>query len=209
MLRFILIWPVLGALVLSLATFEGASQTDDAFAIIEASLPLAPPLREAALAQASARLEQSWARPVLWNARAAEALSHIYALRAEASGQRALLAQSVIAARTALRLSPVQPQTWTRLAKLALLHAPGVPCTAQRCLELSWKAAPIADPATDCARLRLWVEAGLPVAQIRHRISTYARAEESLGAVEHCLSFLPPDERFQFLAMARSQQSAH
>lgn len=213
MLRFLVILPVLGALVLSLAAFEGAAQAENAFAVLEASLALDPPLREPALARATARVEQSWARPMLWNARTAEALSAIYALRAETSGDSALLAESVRAARRAVRLSPVQPRTWTRLAKLALVGAPGVPCTVEECLRISWLAAPLVDPETDCIRIRLWVEARLPIDSIRPHIrnlalSNYQRVGTGVDGLERCLSFLAPSERFQYLTMARAQQNA-
>lgn len=212
MLRFLLILPVLGALALSLAAYEGAAQAEAAFAVLDAALPLEPRLREQALLRATHRVEQSWARPTLWNARAAEALSAIYALHAETSGDAALLAESVRAARQAVRLSPVQPQTWTRLAKLALMGAPGVPCTVEECLEISWRAAPIADQDTDCARIRLWIEAGLLIEDVRPHIrdlalSNYLRSGPNIDALEQCLSFLPASDRFQYLTMARTQQN--
>lgn len=204
MLRLFLALPfVLGA-VFSAAAFEAATQTQAAREVVASAQALPPDLREATLRQTAARLEQNWSRPLLWHAGAADALSALLALRWEiAQEDPDLLRQSADAARQALRLSPSDFAPWVRMAKLDLAGAPSVTCRAEQCLLISWRAAPLADPETDCVRLRLWREAGLPLTAISAHIERYVRSGVGADTAARCLSFLSANERFLYL-MART-----
>jgi hypothetical protein len=204
MVRFLVLLPLLAGIVLAAGGHEGASQTQSARATIASAAALPFSLRAQALGEAAARLERNWAQPLLWHAGAADTLSAIQALRWEATGDRRFLAQSVSAARDALHLSPAAYAPWVRLAKLALLGTPGVPCSVEQCLVISWRAAPLADAETDCIRLQLWREANLPMDRIRVHIDRYVRSGAGADAVAQCLTFLTPSERFDLL-MARTR----
>lgn len=204
MLRWVLIVLCGAAFFFCLVAFEGARQADGAMAAIAHSRALEPPLRVRALTAASERLEQSWARPLAWNARAADALSAIYANQWEVTGEQRFGAMSVAAAMSALRLAPAEARTWVRLAHLAYRRAPATPCTVEECLERSWRLAPIIDAQTDCARLQLWRAAELPPEPIRGRLITFAQSGAGVSNVRDCLAFLPANERFEYLVAAQS-----
>jgi hypothetical protein len=196
--RLVLVLAIVSAAIAALIGFEGARETDRAFAALSASQTQPKDAgTDQRLQEAGRRLEQNWARPLLWNAYSNEALSAIYARRFEVTGERAMLAQSTAYARHALHLSPLLLQTWVRLAQLSLLDAPGTPCDALQCLETSWQIAPISDARTDCLRVQLAHEAGMDERRLREHIAIYARTDAPRAAV-HCLHFLPPEERLSY-----------
>jgi hypothetical protein len=206
LLRLLFLLPVFAALALSVGVFEAVSKTDAAFDSIRASRSMqGTPLQTRILADAAAAIEQSWAKPRLWHARAAEALSAIYALQAEAAGDAPdISAKSIDAGTQAVSLAPVQPQSWARLATFAQAGAPNVGCAVAECLDRSWRAAPFSGFVTDCARLRLGYAAGLPSASLHPRTIWFVRAGHGNDNIAQCLSFLPREQVFQYLLEAQS-----
>lgn len=202
MVRALLLALSLTGAAVAAASFEGLSHTEAAVRAVEAAA--ASPEQADIAARAILRLKTSWARPLLWSARANEAMSALYALRFDASADRRWSALSLRHALRAIKLSPASPQSWARIAKLAMLGEPGAPCAPFECLERSWRAAPIADPDTDCARVRLAAEAGLQPDRLRRRLLVYAGSGVSAEAVNTCLDFLQPHERVEYVFLARA-----
>ncbi len=204
MLRFALLIVTCAALAFSACVFEAASKTRGALELIASARAVEEPLHAQMLSGAAQSIEQSWARPALWRADAAEALSAIYALQAQAaSGDRALYQRSVEQAAMAVRLAPVQPQAWARLAAFAQMGLPNVPCKVAACLAMSWRAAKMTDPQTGCARLQIADAAGLLSPGRDERIVWYVRSGVGREDIARCLTFLPPPARFQYLLEAR------
>lgn len=206
MLRFLLVLAIVAAASATAVAYEAARQTDAAFATLTSpQSQIGETSAGPRLATAARRLEQNWARPLLWNAYANEAQSAIYARRFEVTGDVALLRQSAASARQALRLSPRLLQTWIRSAQLSLMGAPGVPCEALQCLEISWRIAPISDARTDCLRLQLAHRAGMDEGQLAPRIATYVRTQVSREAIVRCLTFLPPEQRLAHVLRGKAR----
>lgn len=184
----------------SAIVFEAASATSLAIdAAAKARDSESAVVRERLLVRGQTLITESWVRPVLWHAGAAEALSGIYFLRAQETNDAALFQQSVASASQAIRLGPVQPHAWTRLALLAEAGHPNAVCDVDVCLAQSWATARMIDPETACARLQLAHRRG----QLRaddSRIDDYLRSGVSRRAASACLSFLPGDQLFDALA---------
>jgi hypothetical protein len=205
MVRFFLVFFLIGGLTVSALVFEAASKT----AIAQAAIRAAPSLegmdsRDETLARAVQDMETSWAEPAEWHAGAADALSALYALQAEAAGgDRALYAKSIAAASRAVTLAPVQPHAWTRLAAFAQMGLPDVPCSVGECLDMSWRAARMTDPQTACARLRIAHAEGLLTDPNDLRIKWYVQSGAPPTEIARCLDFLSSEPLFQSLLEAR------
>lgn len=210
MMRLLMFALCLAAGLSAAVAFEGARQTEAAMNAVATAAALPDPPQRARVASTAAEaLEASWARPLAWSARANEALSALYAVRYDAENDRRWSARSLAFAMRSVELSPAAPQTWARIAKLAQLGEPGAPCAPLLCLERSWLAAAVTDPVTDCARIRLAVEARLDPAVLRERILFYARSGVRPQDVNACLDFLAPSERIQYVLLSRSVPAGH
>jgi hypothetical protein len=180
--------------------FEAASKTALALEMAaNARASESGAVRDQLLQRAEASLRSSWAAPLDWHAGAAEAMSGILILRAEAQDDRALYAQSAAWAAHTVRLAPVQPHAWFRLALLAERGHANLICDAATCLENSWRSAAMTDPETACARLQLAHRLGLLSAD-DPRIDAYLRLRAPRRAVAQCLNFLTPEALFEALA---------
>lgn len=207
MVKAVLLAFFAAAMFASAAVFEAATQTQAAVDVAQAALRTpSSQLRERILAGAAARLQSSWARPVEWNADAAEALSAVQAMRGNAAGgDAALYAESMRWAARAVQLSPAQPRAWARLAEFSLMNVPGAPCAVDECLARSWAAAPLVDAEFDCARLRIANAAGV-LDRSSERIAWYLRSGITPDDAVRCLSFLPRSEVLQLMLRARSAE---
>jgi hypothetical protein len=205
MVRFVLAFCVFAGLLIGALVFEAAARTEIAREAIAAAPSLAgSPQHDEVLARAVQQLETSWAQPARWHAGAANALSALYALQAEAAGgDRELFAKSVAAAVTSVRLAPVQPLTWTRLAAFAQMGLADVPCSVEHCLDMSWRAARMIDPRNACTRLRIAHAEGLLTGPDDVRIRWYAQSGASAQEIAHCLDFMPREPLFRSLLEAR------
>lgn len=180
--------------------FEAASATSLALdAAAKARDSESTVVRQRLLLRGQTLVAESWARPALWHAGAAEALSGIYFLQAQETHDAALFQQSVASASQAVRLGPVQPHAWTRLALLAEAGHPNTVCNIDACLAQSWATARMIDPETACMRLHLAHRRGQLHAD-DPRIDDYLRSGVSRRMASACLSFLPGDQLFNALA---------
>ncbi len=204
-LRLILFALVAICLVGAAIVFEAASRTALALQMIaSASESESTAVRARLLDRAEASLRISWARPADWHAGAAEALSGILLLKAEAENDPALYAQSADWAVRTLRLAPVQPHAWIRLALLAERGYPNPLCDVVTCLTKSWQVATMIDPETACVRLQLAYRAGM-LTQDDPRIDAYLSSGVSQRHAARCLNFLAPNDLFEVLARAASR----
>ncbi len=156
-------------------------------------------VRDRLLSRAETELRTSWARSIEWHAGAIEALSGILLLKAETAGENRLYAESADMAVRTLRLAPVQPHAWTRLALLAERGHPNPLCDLAACLTNSWQIAPMIDPETACLRLQLSYRAQILAANDA-RIDAYIGSGVSRRVAARCLNFLAPADLFEVLA---------
>jgi hypothetical protein len=185
--------------------FEAASATSIALnAISAAQTSDSDPVRQRLLDHAERTLRSSWARPLEWHAGATEALSAAYQLDGQLRGDPNLLTQSAFWAEKTVRLAPVQPHAWTRLAILAEQGHANTVCTLEVCLAKSWQTAPMIDPATGCARLQVAFRRNLLAAD-DPRIDAYLKSGPSRREAVQCLSFLPAGTVFQTMLRAQSR----
>lgn len=187
------------ALVGAALVFEAASKTANALEMIaSARASQSAVVQSQILLRAQTSLRQSWARPTLWHAGAAEALSGVYMLDAEIESDPQLYAESARWAEVSLRRAPVQPHAWTRLALLSEAGYPNALCDTAECLTKSWQVAAITDPETDCVRLQLAHRLHLLLPQDA-RLSTYLHSGVSRRQAAQCLSFLEPEALYEAL----------
>lgn len=192
LVRGVLVAAVLCALAGAATVFEAASTTANALNMIaSARASQSPVVQRQILTRAETSLRDSWARPTLWHAGAAEALSGAYLLHAQINSDPRLYTQSALWAETSLRRAPVQPHAWTRLALLSDGGYPNQLCDVAECLTRSWQVAAITDPETDCARLQLAHRHHLLLAE-DPRIAAFLRSNVSRPRAAQCLSFLEP-----------------
>lgn len=199
-----LIRALLSALILCAAAgaalvFEAASKTAGALTMIaSARESQSSVVQGRILARAETSLRDSWARPTLWHAGAAEALSGVYLLDAQIKSDPRLYAQSAHWAQVAVQRAPVQPHAWTRLALLADAGYPNALCDPADCLTKSWQVAAISDPETDCVRLQLAHRHNLLLRR-DPRIDAFLRSGVSRRQAAQCLSFLDPAELYALM----------
>lgn len=188
----------------ALLVFEAASRTHLALAMTEDALASGSPnVRAQLLERAETSLRSSWAQPLSWHAGAAEALSGILFVKAQAGDESARLAESAAWAVKAIELAPVQPHAWTRLAALALEGHPNRLCDASTCLAQSYALAAMTDAETECARLRIAHQLG-ELNSADPRLDIYMSAPGvSRHVAASCLNFLAPEELFEVLARQR------
>jgi len=176
--------------------FEAASSTALALNDIDAAqASQAPNVRAMLLDRAAETLLQSWAEPTRWHGGATEALSAAYFLEGRANHDPALLAASARYAEITVRLGPVSPHAWVRLAALAELGAPNSLCSLRDCLAMSWRVARMIDPDTGCERLGLAWRHNLLTPNDR-RIDDYLQSKPARDEAIRCLAFLPAGELF-------------
>jgi hypothetical protein len=199
LIRALLIALVLCAAGGAVLVFEAASKTAGALTMIaSARASQSGVVQGRILARAEASLRDSWARPVLWHAGAAEALSGVYLLNAQLKSEPRLYAESAHWAEVAVRRAPVQPHAWTRLALLADAGYPNEVCDIAECLTKSWRVAAISDPETDCLRLELAHRHNLLLPRDA-RIHAFLRSGVSRRQAAQCLSFLDPGELYALM----------
>lgn len=195
------------SLVCAAVVFEAASRTSLALRMAaSAGESQSLEVRTRLLERADASLRASWARPLAWHAGATEALSGILLLRAETTNDPAVFAESADWAARTVRLAPVQPHAWTRLALLAERGHPNPICDVVACLTKSWQVAPMIDPQTACVRLQLAHRAAM-LTRDDARIDAYLASGVSSSEAARCLNFLAPSDLFETLARhaARTQ----
>lgn len=183
--------------------FDAASTTRQALALGAVARDAADEnARARAYAHARDVLAQAWSQPLLWHAGAIEAASWIAALQAQSPANRsAHEAESARAAARGLRLSPVQPIAWARMAALGpdahSLCAPDV------CLDRSWRAAKMLDADSACARVRVAQSVGaLDAVDSDPRALWFAMAASPEQTTE-CVAFAPRDAVFRLLIERR------
>jgi hypothetical protein len=205
MVKAVLLTILAAALFACAVVFETAMQTQAAVEVAAAAQRTSSSqLQQRILSSAATRLQSSWARPALWNADAAEALSALYALHGNAvGGDAALYTESMRWAAQATQLEPAQPRSWARLAELSLMNLPASPCTTGQCLARSWAAAPLVDAEFDCARLRI-AHRGGALEPMSERVIWYLQSGVGSDDAAACLSFLPRAEALQLMLRARS-----
>lgn len=180
--------------------FEAASRTALALNIVASAQESESGIvRDQLLNRAETELRSSWARPLEWHAGAVEVLSGTLLLKAEAHHQDQFYAESAELAVRALRLAPVQPHAWTRLALLAERGHPNRLCDFAACLAKSWQVAPMLDPETACLRLQMSNRAHMLAADDA-RIDAYIGSGVSRRVAARCLTFLAPHDLFEALA---------
>lgn len=198
--RFILVTFALAALAASSLVFEAASATSLALdTAAKARASDSPVVRQRLLMRAEHLIAGSWAAPQHWHAGAAEALSGIYFMRAQENNESELFEQSAALAGHAVRLSPVQPHAWMRLALLAEGGYVNSVCDIDACLAHAWATARMIDPETACTRLRLTYRRNQFMGD-DPRIDDYLHSRVSRRAAGACLAFLPGDQLFAALA---------
>lgn len=191
----------------SALVFEAASRTAIAVELIErARVASSPQVARQLLGRAETGITQSWARPALWHAGASEALSGAYLLHGQAEADERLLRESARWAAHAVRLAPVQPNAWIRLALLAEAGQPNPVCTAAACLEKAWQSAPVLSGESACARMRLTHRLG-QLSEDDLRLVAFVRTARSPREAARCLSFLAPEQLYEVLMAARQAPS--
>jgi hypothetical protein len=182
--------------------FEAAAKTELAVKRAHAAADVTDAQqRSATFDSAAALIETSWARPGAWHAGALEALSWLRTQQGE-------FERAEEAANRSLRIDPIQPAAWTRLAALAETGTRVRDCDVQECLERSWRAAKMTEPTTACARLELAYRAGL-LAPRDQRVfwtakSGFFRSREARA----CFAFLPRKERVRAILLAEADRNA-
>ncbi|MGD9965188.1 MAG: hypothetical protein AB7T59_01575 [Hyphomonadaceae bacterium] len=198
--RFTLLVFALIGLIASSFIFEGAFATSLALdTAAKARASDSSVVRQRLLARAEHVITESWAEPEHWHAGAAEALSGIYLMQTQENNEPALFERSAALASHAVRLAPVQPHAWTRLALLAELGHTNSVCAIDACLGNAWTTARMIDPDTACTRLRLTYGRGQLTGDDA-RIDDYLRSGVYRRTAAECLVFLPGDQLFAALA---------
>lgn len=196
----------LGAFVV----FEAASKTGLANVSANVAARAADPAqRRALLAHARRSLDESWAQPTRWHAGAVESRSWILALGAGGAGHDATLMElSREAAAHGVSIAPIQPTAWARLAVFGAAGRPSSICDVPTCLERSWRAAPMAELDTACARIRL-ANRLTPIRADDPRIAWFVGNLFDPPTTANCLDFLPaPDLMRLLLERARNERRA-
>lgn len=192
------------ALVFCAFVFDASSRADLAQQTARAAMATEGSARALLLDRAETYASDGWSRPAAWHPGALETLSWIYAVKAEAAGgDRVLLSKSADAAMRSVRLSPLQPLAWMRLAGLHLAGVPNPLCDPLACLQRSWDAASVTNGETDCARLRIAHAAGMPLDAANPHVRDYAASNWNVRDAAACLSFLSPEDRFAVLMQMR------
>ncbi|MDX2236142.1 MAG: hypothetical protein NW203_01125 [Hyphomonadaceae bacterium] len=193
-----------GAMALFAAlAFDAASATRQALALGAVARDADEQDAQAlAYGHARAVLAHAWSQPLVWHAGAIEAASWIAALQAQADANRAAhQAESARAAARGLRLSPVQPIAWARMA--ALGPAAQSFCAPDVCLDRSWRAAKMLDAESACARVRVAHGLGaLDAVDADPRALWFAMAA-SPEQTTACVAFAPRDAVFRLLIEGR------
>lgn len=162
--------------------------------------------RAVVAALAAADLQARWSRPLLWHGGAVEAEAwalDVEAVAAKSSGSAHDKASA--AAHQSLRavtLSPIAAPAWVRLQALTRLGVDPAGCGAARCVEASYRAAPLTlRPDLECARFTLSRGAALETDDPKF----YALAASGAGPQElaQCLAPLGPEKVFQALRLRR------
>ncbi|MDZ4690058.1 hypothetical protein [Terricaulis sp.] len=178
--------------------FEASAQTSVALELIErARVSTSQRVQTQLLTRAEHTLQNSWARPVLWHAGASEALSGAYYAHGLVAQDTALLRQSANWAENTVRLAPVQPHAWIRLAALDEGGIANSLCRVTECLAHAWRVAPLLNGAGGCERLRIAYRVGA-LTSADARIDAYVQTHPRRIAAA-CLDFLPPAELYEAL----------
>jgi hypothetical protein len=147
---------------------------------------------------AAREIEGSWARPLTWHAGVTESLAGIYAALADIGPAPATLDAAAYWSERTVRMAPVQPRAWVRLAQLGEAGHPRAVCTPPECLNNSWAVAPVMDLEPACVRLRVAAQ-HQTIAPSDPRIGWALASMRLKRQAATCLSFLPPAELFHIL----------
>jgi hypothetical protein len=213
LIRVLALSVVAMALLFSAVIFDAASSARAAADLIaSARTTQSSHAQRMMLARIDPMLRSSWSKPLSWHAGAAELQSGAFALLA-ASPDDQRLRQSADAAVASLKLAPIQPLAWLRLATLAHYGQPNPLCAARECLARSWATGPLLEADDACLRLGVAVAEGEHIARADPRIDNFIVATPSAEKIAQCLSFLPPEDQFALMLTARenaiSQREAY
>ena len=194
-----------GLTALALVAALGAFFMFDAVRRLDAATELArsaigtPAVRSTLLHRAEALLYGGWTAPAKWHGGAAEAASWIAGLLV-VGGEGAAIHRAEDAASRAVRVAPVQPISYMRLAELTV-HEENTtaPCTGAACLERSWQAARAIEPEPACTRLELSVAEGLMQDDSDPRFAEYVSILRDRNSARACFVRFPPPWSFQLL----------
>ena len=199
---------VIAGLYLAASVFDGANAAQRSLDLARQSLGVPPgEMRGRILSAAQNSVNKAWSRPMRWHSGAAEAASWSLFLDAANSNDPNLNA-SVAAASNAVTMSPVQPASWMRLALLDLSGVPNAYCKASRCLQFSWRAAPLMEANFACDRLRIANLSGDTFEIDDARLEWYAAVRPLPQAMNECLEFLPRQVVFRSVLNRHIYQAA-
>lgn len=200
--RAALVGMVLAALLGATLVFEAAGASALAFKLVDqARANDAPVVRAHLLDRAEAAVTESWARPHLWHAGATEALSGALFLKAQNDTEARAASRDWAA--HAVRLAPVQPNAWLRLALLSEIGVANSLCAPAACLTRSWDAAPLLDPDAECTRLQLAHRLGM-LDPIDARLLAFVRISQRRRATQCLATFLEPAQTLAVLLRANA-----
>jgi hypothetical protein len=185
------------AMLGALSLFEGVGRTDAATALARAAL-INPELRARLLERAESLTSGSWSGVTYWHGGAAEIASWIASLRS-VEGSADAGARAARAGERAVRLAPVQPITWMRLAALGKSGEDIGACAPAQCLERSWESAAVIEPEPGCARVQVSVAEGLMPDNDDPRFGAYVTTLRDRRHAVNCFGALAPQRSFQQL----------
>jgi hypothetical protein len=203
-MRMFLVFVLLLVASASAAVFEAAS-TSEQLVELAAEVDVAPnPNVSLALAErAGAITKQSWGLPLVWHAGAIDAYAAIQAdvsnIARDEGGRRETSFEAINFSERAVRLSPVLPSAWYRLAAFDAVGLKNPLCGAVRCLELSFASAHITPQLElGCDRLRLARALGIRLEPKSIDVRSFVKSASRKNAAT-CLSALNGYELFRIL----------
>lgn len=137
-----------------------------------------------------------------WHGGAAEALGWATAELAKANNDASFLAEAGRYSVEAIRLNPVNPAAWLRLAAIRLDGGDVALCAdAATCLARSWLTAPMGLPQSGlaCERLQLAIAARDLQTADDYRVSIFLAGGPSLEVAARCLAGLSREDVFRAL----------
>lgn len=184
---------------------DGASAARQALRLTEhaqsSELPVA--VRLSLLRSARNKLAAAWSRPLAWHAGALEVNSGGAFLESQLARSAPLERLSAQSAARSVRLSPIQPAAWFRLALLDRLGVRNGQCEAATCLANSWRSGSVVDAQLACDRLQLARLTGVALEVRDRRIAWYAAARPPRRDIVSCLGAFPRESIFYALLKQR------
>jgi len=185
--------------------FDAASSANHAAQLIESARNArSDAVRALTLQRAEEALTGSWAQPLAWHAGAMELQSGVDALAAGTDEDPASNA-SMRWAEQSLSAAPVQPLAWLRLATLSRAGRPNTLCEFTTCLARSWRTGPVLERDSACMRLALTAQTDTDIAADDPRVAAFIATHPNAREIARCLSFLPPEDQFRLMLLARER----